>query len=79
MKFQIVLESTNKKNATMADDEFEKIVRRSLKLPGFKLAGARSLDGIQARIWEPTRRIEKDDPWLRAKVSVSKRRSNKGA
>ncbi len=59
MKFQIILESTNKKLATMIDDDFETLVRRSLKLTGFKIVGARSLDGIQARTWEPARR-EKD-------------------
>jgi len=59
MKFQIILESTDKKKSLMADDDFEELIRRSLKLAGFKLIGARSLDGIQARVWEPARR-EKD-------------------
>lgn len=56
MKFQIILESTNKKNANMADDEFEKLVKKLVKLPGFKLVGARSLEGIQAKAWEPAYR-----------------------
>lgn len=59
MKFQIILETTDKKKATMADDQFEKMLRQSVKLPGFKIIGARSLDGIQAKTWEPSRR-EKD-------------------
>lgn len=58
MKFQIIVEYSGKdplKNL-MPDDEFEKLVRRSLKMPGFNLLGARSLEGIQARVWEPIRR-----------------------
>lgn len=69
MKFQIILETGDKKKAAMPDDEFEKLMRRSMKIPGFKLIGARSLEGIQARVWEPAnaklpepgrRRMEKD-------------------
>ncbi len=60
MKFQIILEATNKNLASMTDDDFETLVRRSLKLIGFKIIGARSLGGIQARTWEPARREKKD-------------------
>ena len=57
MKFQIILESTDKKTARLADYEFEKLVRAALKkLDGFKLIGARSLEGIQDRAWEPASR-----------------------
>lgn len=61
MKFQIVLETTDGKRARMADDEFEKLIRRSLKLPGFKIVGARSLEGIQAKTWEPALRDRERD------------------
>lgn len=56
MKFQIILESGDEKKAKMADDEFEKLVRRQVRLPGFRLVGARSLDGIQSKTWEPANR-----------------------
>jgi len=55
MKFQIILESIgdNPKRALMPDDEFEKLVKKSLKIPGFKLLGARSLDGVRSEFWQP--------------------------
>ncbi len=59
MKFQIIVESTDKKMSRTPDDDFEKLVRRSLKLTGFKLIGARSLQGMRAEAWQPARR-EKD-------------------
>lgn len=62
MKFQIILETGDKKLARMPDDEFQALVKKCLKMPGFKLIGGRSLEGIQARVWEPAtnRRQEKD-------------------
>lgn len=59
MKFQIILEATEKRKAQMADDEFEKLMRRVKFPPGFSLIGGRSLEGIQAEIWQPASR-EKD-------------------
>lgn len=61
MKFQIILESVGgySRRALMPDDEFEKLVKKSLKMPGFKLLGARSLDGVRAEFWQPVRK-EKD-------------------
>jgi len=64
MKFQIVLETTDVKKATMSSDEFEKLIQKSLKLDGFKVIGARPLQGIQAKVWEPAsaRRGYERDP-----------------
>lgn len=43
MKYQIILESSR----NIADDDFEKMVKPVLKLKGFTLVEARSLDGIR--------------------------------
>lgn len=43
MKYQIILESSR----NIADDDFEKMVKPVLKLKGFTLTEARSLDGIR--------------------------------
>lgn len=53
MKFQIILEATDKKRALMADDEFTKLVKQHVKVPGFKIAHAMSLEGIRPETWQP--------------------------
>lgn len=49
MKYQIVLECTNKHRP--ADDEFEKLVKKNGLPVGFKLLYARSLEGIRPEVY----------------------------
>lgn len=61
MKFQIVLENTNPKLATMASDDFEKLITSAVKtIKGFKLLYARSLDGVRPEVYGPPKHEPED-------------------
>ncbi len=61
MKFQIILEAIDPKKAQMPCDEFEKLVKRQVKLPGFQVISGQNLDGLKPEVWKTEKQMKVEE------------------